>query len=126
MGQITPVTDIVDVEKVGSEDKHTGEVDEGDEVTVNFLCENVTGEIVIDEVLFVKDKIDSELKNAWITRVFAKFEDLCSSITDWKQIVNGSWLSQCISQLVRYQLTRAQAKQVLKLDLEYINKRDKN
>ena len=62
--EINTVTDIVCLEKVGSEDEHTGEVDKGDEVAVNFLCENVTGEIVIDEVLFVKDKIDSELKNA--------------------------------------------------------------
>ena len=60
--EIDPVIDIVGLEKVGAEDNHTGEVDEGDEVTVNFLCENAIGEIVIDEILLVKDKIGSELK----------------------------------------------------------------
>ena len=35
---------------------------EGDKVAVNFLCENAKGEIVIDVVVMVKDKIISEVE----------------------------------------------------------------
>ena len=71
--------DTVDLGEIGSENKQTEKVNEGDKVAVNFLCENVKDEIVIDVVVIVKDKIDSE-----IDKVIIEVKCLRSA-RDWKK-----------------------------------------
>ena len=54
--------DTVGLGEIGSENQQTEKISEGGKVAVNFLCENAKGEIVIDVVVMVKDKIISEVE----------------------------------------------------------------
>ena len=59
--EVDPVIDVVELEKVGDEYDHTREVDKGNE-KLNSYVKNAIGEAVIDEILFVKEKVNGELK----------------------------------------------------------------
>ena len=52
---------------------------------LNSLVKNAIGEAVIDEILLVKEGINGELKLFELLEFFAKFENLCSNITELKK-----------------------------------------